>query len=107
MILMTVLWVVSTFNFYMISLQVKYFPGDFNMNTIVLFGTDALFYLVGGYLVKKFCAKVVFTSSFMLMSLAGTMIVVFINIDEPGIAFLFLVACARGGNCVNFNALYI
>ena len=53
---MTVLWTVSTFNYYLIILQVKHFPGDFNENTIVMFGADLVSFLIGGYLIKRFSA---------------------------------------------------
>ena len=84
MILMIVLWVVVTFNYYMISFQVKYFPGNFSTNTIVMFGADVLSFLLSSYLIAKFDVMRIITFNLVQMSLAGAMIVLFIDVSDPG-----------------------
>ena len=51
LILMTFVWITSVFNFYMINLQVKYFPGEFTTNMVVLTSSDIPACLLAGYLV--------------------------------------------------------
>lgn len=50
----------------MINLQVKYFPGDFETNTMVMFSSDIFASLLTGYLVGKLRAKVVFSIFYSL-----------------------------------------
>ena len=60
LILMTFVWITSVFNFYMINLQVKYFPGDFTVNMMVLTGSDIPATLIAGYLVHHYKPKTIF-----------------------------------------------
>ena len=106
LLLMIIIWVVTTFNYFMIAIQVKNFPGDFNLNTIVMFGSDVPFSLLGGLLLRRFSAKKVFALSSILQSVAGIMIVGFTDVNNPSYTFLVLVACARGGVCSLFIALF-
>ena len=48
--LMTVAWIACGFNYYLTGLLVKYFPGDFNMNNFVMFGSDIPGVLFAGWL---------------------------------------------------------
>ena len=41
------------------------------------------------------------------MSIAGTMLITLIDVNDPGITFLLLVICARGGNCANNCSIYV
>ena len=66
LIIITIIWMTTTFNYYMINFQVKYFPGDFSVNTIVMFGSDIPFCILTGFLVTYFRAKVVFWIFYVL-----------------------------------------
>ena len=57
LLLMIGIWVATSFNYFMIAIQVKNLPGDFNLNTIVMFGSDVPFSLLGGLLLRRYSAK--------------------------------------------------
>ena len=63
---MTLIWITSVFNFYMINLQVKYFPGDFTTNMMVLTSSDIPACLFAGYLVQNYSVKKIFIFFFTL-----------------------------------------
>ena len=103
---MTVMWVVAGFNFYVLALQSKYFPGDFNHNTIAMFASDIPFTILGGFLSTILPARVVFALCLTMQSAAGTAIVLFIDQEDPSYIFLLLVVLARGANCALFISIY-
>lgn len=61
---------------------------------------------MGGLLLKRYSAKKVFAFSSILQCLAGMMIVCLTSVSDPSYTFLILVACARGGVCSLFIALF-
>ena len=107
LVLMTIIWVTVTFNYYMINFQVKYFPGDFGVNTIVMFGSDIPFCIMTGFMISFFRAKVVFLMFYVLQIIAGLSILFLVNPNEPGVIFPALVSCARGGVLGVFVTVYI
>ena len=63
---MTIVWITVAFNYYMINLQVKYFPGDFSVNMMVMTASDIPACLLAGYLVTKYSPRRVFLIFFTL-----------------------------------------
>ena len=66
LILITLVWITAVFNYYMINLQVKYFPGDFSVNMMVMTACDVPACLGAGYFVARYRAKVIFVFGFAL-----------------------------------------
>jgi len=91
----------------MINLQVKYFPGDFATNMMVLTGSDIPATLLAGYLVNHYKPKTIFVMFFSLQSAAGMTILLFISSSNPGWMFPALVACARVGVVGAFTAVWV
>ena len=106
LIAMTVVWMTVAFNYFMINLQVKYFPGVFEINMIVMFSTDIPASLFAGYLITVLRAKVVFMTFFALQAVAGLCILLFTNAQDPGVAFPLLIAAARVGVAGAFTAVW-
>ena len=108
MLLITLVWVTTSFSYYMINLKVKYFPGDFNLNVVMLNLSDMFAYSIGGCLLRCARAKVIFSICFVTSAIAGTgIIVVSQRSDEVGWAFVMLVIMSRLGIAANFNVVYI
>ena len=97
LVLMTVIITISTFNYFMINFTVKYLPGDFHLNSIYLFASDIPACILVFFMLEHFRAKTVFLALFMIKLVAGICILAFIEEGDPGLAFPFLIACARGG----------
>ncbi len=64
--LMTIIWIASAFNYFMIGLQVKYFPGNFAHNMLIIASVDIPASCIAGCLVKHFQAKNIFFAFFTL-----------------------------------------
>ena len=107
LILMTIVWITVAFNYYMINLQVKYFPGEFSINMMVMTASDIPACLLAGYLVTKFSPRRVFIIFFTLQSLAGISILTFISVSNPGWTFPTLVGCARLGAVGAFTSTWL
>ena len=60
------LWIVSTFDYFLINFQLKYIKGDIYANTIVSSVSEVTAYLVSGALYDKIGAKVSFIGSFAI-----------------------------------------
>ena len=104
LLVMTLVWTVSSFNFYLLSFQVKYFPGNFNVNMLILNISDCLAYGISGYLFTKFRAKVLFLVLFILASLASVGIV-FSGASD--FTFCIFVMVARLSISGAFNLVYV
>ena len=89
---MTLCWLVGIFNYYVISFQVKYLPGDFNENTIVMYSAELLFYVLGSLLISNINTRYAFATTLIMQSIAGTLMVVTVQspTDKTGPFFLFL-----------------
>ena len=79
LILITVVWVTVTFNYYMINTQVKHFPGNFDVNTLAMFGSDIPFCLISGFLISVMRTKYVLVSLQVIQIVAGIVVLGFID----------------------------
>jgi len=68
LILLTTIWVVVTFNFYMINLQVKYLPGDFENNMLAMYASDIPAGIFAGFMVRQGFSPRRLIASYMLFS---------------------------------------
>ena len=79
LILMTIAWVVVAFNYYLATFMVKHIPGDFNINSLVMFSTDVPANLIVGWLGQKLPPRLTFTLCFGLQVVAGLSILLFVD----------------------------
>ena len=58
--LLTLIWTSGSFNYYMLNLQVKYFPGKTAINVMILMGADIPASILSGFLFGRYKAKTLF-----------------------------------------------
>lgn len=103
----TVIWVTCAFNYYMLSFQVKYMPGSFFVNTLALGVVDLpgpIFVIV---LFSYFGKRSVFIGLFILQSLAGFSIILFVDEANPSWTMPALVGVAKFGITAAFTGVWI
>ena len=107
LILITVIWVTVTFNYYMINFQVKYFPGSFDVNTVAMFASDIPFCLLAGFLIRQLETRTVFMLFHAIQIVASLTVLAFIDPENPGLDFPILIAFARGGVIAIFVTVWV
>ena len=105
LLLMTVIWVACSFNFYMISFKVKYFPGSLNLNQFGSFTAECLGYIAGGFLLARFRSKAIFAGLFTLSAIAGVLIIM-VGQNTGGF-FVIFVLLAKFGVSAAFALVYV
>lgn len=91
----------------MLNFQVKYFPGDFIANKIVLAVADLPAPIFVFFLLSYYSKRTIFLTFFGLQSLAGLIIILFIGPQTKGWIFPILVAICRGGVTASFTAVWL
>ena len=104
---MTIAWIACGFNYYLIGILVKYFPGDFNMNNFVMFGSDIPGVLSAGWLCQRWKPKFFFSIYFGIQIVAGLSILLFIDHENPSWLMFVLVGCCRFGVAGAFVGVWI
>jgi len=107
LILLTLIWTSATFNFYMVNLQVKHFPGHTTTNMMVLMGTDIPAAMLAGYLFPRYSAKLLFVIFYIMQSCAGLSILLFTGTGSVTWLFPVLVAIARFGDTSCYAGIWI
>ena len=90
------------FGFYMISMQIKYFPGSFTANTIALSSVDAIVPYCAGLLLRFYRARNLFVGFFGVQAILCILIVIFCKVNESsesGQGFLAMMIFVRAANC--------
>jgi len=95
------LWVVGTFNTYLIFFQIKYMKGDFFINTIVSCLSDVVAYILAGLLIERLGIRTSYMYSFVICIIGGFMYMIFRN-DHPHFIPLFLLI-SNFGNSWSLN----
>jgi len=95
------LWVVGTFNTYLIYFQIKYMKGDFFVNIIVSCASDIVAYLLAGALIERLGIRLSYIVSFV-WCLAGALMYMFLRSDHPHFIPVFLMV-ANFGNSWSVN----
>jgi len=107
LIVMTILWTVSSFDYYMINFQLKYIQGNVFLNSGFSSMSEAVAYGLGGIMVQKMGTKNAFISAFMF-SVAGSLCLIFINpetVDQLVLAFFVLAS--KFGVSATFVMVYV
>ena len=77
LIIMTVIWIVSSFDYYMISFEMKYFQGNMFMNSILSSFSEAVAYLLSGILFSKIGLKPSLLVSWIIAIVGGVSLIFF------------------------------
>lgn len=107
LILLTLVWTSATFNYYMINLQVKHFPGHITLNVLVLMGTDVPASILSGFLFSRYPVKTLFLIFYAMQSIAGISILLLVKSSSPMWLFPVLVSIARFGDTSCYAGIWI
>ena len=107
LIVMAMVWMASSFCYYLINYQLKYLPGNINVNAILSYFAEMTSYAVQGYLMSKIMAKWTFFSLLVLSAVAGLFIVLLAGSNISDLAYASLVFGAKFGVAGVFGAVYI
>ena len=113
---MSLSWSTASFNYYMISFLLKYFPGDIYLNGLMSSASEITAYAVGGILYQKIGVKKGFFISFGIATLGGFGMIIFERFthffsDNPvkGPVWIFpsLVLLSKFGTAAAFNINFV
>ena len=104
--ILTILWIESVFNYYLIAFEVKYFPGDINKNQLASLLAEAIGIMISGYLLTRVRGKYLFAASSFLAGATG-LFMMSSTVKEAGSYFVLLVLIAKFGLISGFNVIYI
>ena len=107
LICMTCIWITGAFNYYMIGLQVKYLPGIFETNVLLMYLADIPANFLAGYLPSKLGAKTIFLTAFAVQVFAGLAIVFFVDPVNPTWKLPVLLSLARLGVGITLTSVWI
>lgn len=105
LMLMTVFWTVSSFNYYIMTFYLKYIPGSVYLNTSLSCIAEIIAYLCSGLVMGFFGVKLSFIISFILAAAGGIFLVIFFSADGALIAVFVLFA--KFGISFAFNIAYL
>jgi len=105
LILMTIFWTVSSFNYYIMTFYLKYIPGSVYTNTSLSCMAEVLSYIASGLVMNAFGVKLSFIISFILAATGGIFLVIFFNAD--GFLIAVFVLFAKFGISFAFNVSYL
>ena len=99
------LWIVSTFDYYLINFQLKYIDGDIYQNTIVSSVSEVTAYLVSGALYDKIGPKVSFIGSFAIGIVGSLFYILFSEANKSLVPLMVLGTKFGISSC--FNCVYL
>lgn len=105
LVLMIVVWLGSSFCYYLISYQLKYIKGDMYLNGIVSSLSECTAYAVSGLFLSKLGFKQVTALSFALGAL-GTLCLLWTSSDSQALLSLFVLG-SKFGISAAFNLAYL
>ena len=105
--MITVIWVVVAFGYYMIGLQVKYFPGSFTQNTLTLATIDCFTPFIVPLFLHVTSMRPIFLACFTVQASFCTAILIFIDPETTGATFLVLIAFVRIGIQAAFVLVWV
>ena len=66
LIVMSLIWLTWSFNYFLLNFQMKYLPGNINVNMFVSFAAELLSYVVSGIFISRFSFKTNFVLFFTI-----------------------------------------
>ena len=100
-----ILWLFASFNFYMITFYLKYFPGNIFQNSICFALSDMAGFFLAGVLLKAMRTGRALRFSYLISSFGGLFYMLF-GKTYPAFLPLF-ICCVRVGCTMSFNIGYI
>jgi len=102
---MIVVWVSSSFGYYLISYQVKYLKGNLYLNGVILTLSEIAAYAFSAFILKKLGLKQTFVLSYALATV-GMLCLILITTNNKYVIGMFIIGC-RFGVSQTFNLAFI
>jgi MFS family permease len=103
--MMILVWVASSFTFFLLSFLVKYMPGDIYFNSIVS-GLSCSVMLVEGFIQDRMGSKGGMIASLSLTCLATLTLCLFVHGTDQILLYAFIVFLAKTGGSLAFGFAY-
>lgn len=103
--MMILVWVASSFTFFLLSFLVKYMPGDIYFNSIIS-GLSCSVMLVEGFIQDKMGSKGGMIASLSLACLATLTLCLFVHGTDQILLYAFIVFLAKTGGSLAFGFAY-
>jgi len=107
LVVITAIWMTTSFNYYLIQFQLKYFPGDVYVNGMIFSVCSIVALVASGYLYMKLGPKICFSACLLMMAITGYIILFFGYSAKSPLVFPALVLSASFGAASCFNLVYI
>ena len=98
-------WLLSGFNFYLITFYLKNIPGSVYLNSVLFALADMCAFLSSGIILKFFKIHQGLTLSYTMSFIGGCCYLIFYNTDLPWVIPVLL--CVRVGGAMSFNIGYV
>lgn len=103
--MMIVVWVSSSFTFYLLNFLIKYMPGDIYFNSVVS-GLSAASLLLQGTLQAKLGVRGGMMASFTATALASIILCFFDKSTSHEVLYAAVLCLAKSGATLNFGFAY-
>ena len=104
LVLFSIFWTGSSFNYYVITFYMKYIPGNIFANTAVSCASEIVANICSGFIVRIIGIKLAFVVSFLVAAIGGILLTFMFNNESWMPVFVLLskfgIACA-------FNTSYL
>ena len=104
LIIMIILWSVTSLNYYLITYYMKYVPGNIFVNTTISTVSELIAYACSGLAYQALGGKTAFFFSFLISSVGGFLIAF---IPAVGYEIASFVLLAKFGISFAFNLVYV
>ena len=98
-------WLLSAFNFYLITFYLKNIPGSVYLNSVLFALADMCAFLSSGIILKFLKIHQGLTISYGLSLIGGICYLIFYDTDLPWVIPVLL--CVRYGGAMSFNIGYV
>ena len=106
LIVLSIAWLVWSFNYFLMNFQMKYLPGNINVNSMVADVAELLSYVVSGFFLNMFSIKNNLIL-FFIITLTGGCGALFYGLENPNWTFTIFIMLMKFGLCAASNICYI
>ena len=105
LIIMVVVWIASSFDYYLLNFQMKNIKGNIFLNTFASAISELPAIIISGFMYKKLGIKITLFSWFTLSFLGGLCLLILGNSNEDLIPIFILLS--KAGVTATFNMCYL
>lgn len=100
-------WLFASFNFYLITFYLKYFPGNIFVNSLFFAAADAIAFSSSGIFLQKVTVTTGQTIANTIGLTGGLLYLFLYDKDIPSWVIPMIVCISRIGGAMNFNIGYV